>query len=91
MSTKTGSNNFNIGTPSTQAEKLAFHQNQVIGSYIAPQRNKNIDGVLNDDQDHSIYYSPEYRYGTDDIDEYQQIVVIETGGKLYWGNIPVTS
>ena len=25
MSKKTGSNNFNIGTPSTQAEKLAFH------------------------------------------------------------------
>lgn len=65
-------------TTMSQLEKLELEESKVYSSYIAPKSNRDIDGVLNDDNDHNIYYSPNYQYGADGITEYQQI--IDDGG-----------
>lgn len=60
--------------PISQQDKLKFEQSSIYAQYIAPNGNKDIDGVLNDDEQHKIFYSPNYRYGTDAIQEYYNII-----------------
>lgn len=65
-----------IRTPQTQAQKLAFNEEQIVASYTAPKRNKHIFGVFSYDEENNFYYSPNYNYGTDSITEVQQVVII---------------
>ncbi len=80
----------------TQEEKLDFEESNIYQNYIAPKGNRDIDGVLNDDEEHKIWYSPNYRYGTDAIQEYYNIIDggDEGGGgecqcKLVWEDMIV--
>ena len=73
------SNNYQFKIPSTQEQILNYFQEQVITSYIAPQRNKHIFGELYHNSDNTFYFGPNYHYGDDDIMETQQVVVIHDG------------
>ena len=60
---------------STQQQKLAFFENQIVSGYIAPYRNKHIfNTVLAYDSQHCFYYSNNYTYGSDSINTYQQVI-----------------
>ena len=74
----TSNSNYKVSIPYTQEQLLNFYQTQVSSTYIAPKRNKDIDGLLNHDQEHNIFYGPNYVYGTDGIIEYEKI--INSGG-----------
>ena len=83
------SNDYTFAKPQTQAQKLAFFQDEIQGNYIAPTRNKHIFSVMSGDTDNTFYFSPNYEYGTDNVTEYQQVVIIDDGGggtveELYW-------
>ena len=64
----------------SQQDKLKFEENNIYAQYIAPNSNRDIDGVLNDDEQHKIFYSPNYRYGTDAIQEYYNIIQPDDSG-----------
>ena len=84
----TGSNNIFLNTPQTKEQKLAFFQNQVVPTYIAPPRNKHTFSSLSHDQDNSFYYT-NYNYDDETINEKQQVVVIHDKTSLYWQDIVV--
>lgn len=73
------SNDFQFSTLSTQDQILNYFQEEVISSYIAPQRNKHIFGNFYHNNDNTFYFGPDYNYGDDDIIETQQVVIIHDG------------
>lgn len=76
-------NKISSETQQDQTKKLEFNEDAIYGNYIAPSRNKHIFSVLIENQDNTFYFSPEYNYGTDIINQQQQVVVINKA-VLYW-------
>lgn len=72
-----GSNQVSLKSPQTQQQKLAFFEDLIVGSYIAPYRNKHLFGasVMPYDSQHCFYYGDQYTYGNDDINTYQQVII----------------
>ena len=65
------SNNFTIYEPTTQAQKLAFFENQITALYITPDRNFDFN-VMPHDADHTVHSIPNYNYNGQ-IDSYEII------------------
>lgn len=50
----------------SQQQKLAFFENPIVATYIAPYRNKHIFGVtFHGKEEDSFSYDEKYVYGTD--------------------------
>lgn len=85
-----GTNSVSFHFPTSREQKLALFEQDRVTSYIAPELNKHIFGVLSHGEENSFFFGPSYIYGTDTVYEQEQVVVIEGGGcdcKLYWQDI----
>lgn len=74
-----------------------IYEQDITSGYIAPQRNKHIFGVKTHGEENSIFFGPNYSYGTDVIPYYEQEVIVyyEGGGSgdynIYWQDLVRTS
>ena len=51
------SNNYQFNIPDTQEQILDFFQEQVTPSDIAPLRNKDVDGVMEHNDNDNVHYN----------------------------------